>query len=172
MPSRAAGAPTTVSGARNSLLWRQCVPTSTYPAHPSAPRPAHPSSLYNSMSPLLGGKSDRAVDDHATQLAQFAVTEIGSKANLAGLSLVRVSKLSTQVVAGMKYYFELETKDGAGATRRYEAQVWEKPVRFGRRAACRGSGCLLVGTGLRKIAAHACTRACDACSSWRGLYMR
>jgi hypothetical protein len=82
----------------------------------------------NSMSPLLGGKSERAVDDHAQQLAQYAVGEIGAKTNVADLSLVRVSKLSTQVVAGIKYYFELETKDKAGATRHYEAQVWEKPV--------------------------------------------
>ncbi|KAI8470357.1 MAG: cysteine proteinase inhibitor [Monoraphidium minutum] len=79
------------------------------------------------MSPLLGGKSDRAVDDHAQQLAAFAVGEIGAKANAPGLALVRVSKLSTQVVAGIKYFFELETKDGAGATRHYEAEVWEKP---------------------------------------------
>ena len=79
------------------------------------------------MSPLLGGKSERAVDDHATQLAHFAVAEIAAKANTPGLSLTRVTKLSTQVVAGMKYYFELEAKDGKGAARHFEAQVWEKP---------------------------------------------
>lgn len=80
------------------------------------------------MSPnLLGGKSARAVDDHAAQLAHFAVGEIASKANAPGLSLARVTGLSTQVVAGVKYYFELEAKDAAGATRRFEAQVWEKP---------------------------------------------
>jgi len=82
-----------------------------------------------SMSPLLGGKSERAVDDHANELAQFAVSEIAGKANLADLSLVRVSKLSTQVVAGIKYYYELETQDKAGKTHHFEAQVWEKPVR-------------------------------------------
>lgn len=82
----------------------------------------------HSMSPLLGGKSERSsVDDHAKQLASFAVGEIGQRANVADLSLVRVSKLSTQVVAGIKYFFELETKDKSGATRHYEAQVWEKP---------------------------------------------
>ena len=27
----------------------------------------------------------------------------------------------------MKYYFELEAKDGKGAARHFEAQVWEKP---------------------------------------------
>lgn len=80
------------------------------------------------MSPnLLGAKSERAVDDHATQLAQFAVGEIAAKANAPGLSLARVTKLSTQVVAGIKYHFELEAKDKAGATRRFEAAVWEKP---------------------------------------------
>lgn len=84
------------------------------------------SSAY-SMSPLLGGKSERAVDDHANELAQFAVSEIAGKANLADLSLVRVSKLSTQVVAGIKYYYELETQDKAGKTHHFEAQVWEKP---------------------------------------------
>ena len=91
--------------------------------------PLHvPLTVRHSMSPLLGGKSERAVDDHATQLAHFAVGEIATKANVDGLSLVRVTKLSTQVVAGMKYYFDLETKDKGGATRHYEAQVWEKPV--------------------------------------------
>lgn len=49
------------------------------------------------MSPLLGGKSERAVDDHASQLAQFAVGEIAAKANAPNLALVRVTKLSTQV---------------------------------------------------------------------------
>ena len=66
-------------------------------------------------------------DDHAAQLAHFAVGEIASKANAPGLSLARVTGLSTQVVAGVKYYFELEARDAAGATRRFEAQVWEKP---------------------------------------------
>lgn len=84
-----------------------------------------------SMSPLLGGKSERSVDDHAQQLAAYAVTEIGAKANLPDLSLVRVTKLSTQVVAGMKYYFSVETKDKAGKVRHYEAQVWEKPGGYG-----------------------------------------
>jgi hypothetical protein len=159
------------------------------------------------MSPLLGGKSERAVDDHATQLAHFAVGEIAAKANAPDLSLVRVTKLSTQVgrpglaglsaaaggcraqpmqapgaaasiahvlasppppnaapassphpasttnhppppyptppppkvVAGIKYYFTLEAKDKGGATRHYEAQVWEKPVR-GRSRAGAGRG--------------------------------
>lgn len=81
----------------------------------------------HSMSPLLGGKSERQVDDHATQLAHFAVGEIGHKANVADLKLVRVAKLSTQVVAGIKYYMDLETKGKDGKTRHYEAQVWEKP---------------------------------------------
>lgn len=79
------------------------------------------------MSPLLGGKSERAVDDHATQLAHFAVGEIAAKANAPQLALVRVAKLSTQVVAGIKYYFDLEARDAAGKTRHFEAQVWEKP---------------------------------------------
>lgn len=80
-----------------------------------------------SMAPLLGGKSERAVGDHATQLAHFAVGEIASKANAPDLALVRVTKLSTQVVAGIKYYFTLEAKDKAGGARHFEAQVWEKP---------------------------------------------
>ena len=99
------------------------------------------------MSPLLGGKSERAVDDHAQQLASFAVGEIGAKTNAADLALVRVSKLSTQVVAGIKYYFELETKDKAGATRHYEAQVWEKPVSGG-----------VFARAQRAATAHSCTR--------------
>lgn len=88
-------------------------------------------SAYSMSPPLLGGKSDRTVDDHATQLARFAVTEIGAKVNVPDLSLVRVTKLSTQVVAGIKYFFELEAKDGAGKTHHYEAQVWEKPGGYG-----------------------------------------
>jgi hypothetical protein len=98
------------------------------------------------MSPLLGGKSERSVDDHAQQLAAYAVTEIGAKANLPDLSLVRVTKLSTQVVAGMKYYFSVETKDKAGKVRHYEAQVWEKPVR-GARGRAPGPGGNRAGRG-------------------------
>lgn len=109
------------------------------------------------MSPLLGGKSERAVDDHATQLAHFAVTEIGQKTN-ADLSLVRVSKLSTQVVAGIKYYFDLETKDKAGHTKHFEAQVWEKPVR----------GALAVGS--MQFAAPATKRACRHAWIWNPMH--
>lgn len=40
----------------------------------------------------------------------------------------------------MKYYFDLETKDAGGATRHFEAQVWEKPVsRADTPQHCRGA---------------------------------
>jgi hypothetical protein len=55
------------------------------------------------------------------------VGELAQKANAPQLSLVRVTKLSTQVVAGIKYYFDLEARDASGKAHHFEAQVWEKP---------------------------------------------
>jgi hypothetical protein len=66
---------------------------------------------------------------------------------------VRVTKLSTQVVAGIKYYFTLEAKDKAGGARHFEAQVWEKPVRR-ERGGPRAVGGQWCGGGRALAAVH------------------
>lgn len=63
-------------------------------------------------------------DPHVTEIANFSVTEYDKQSG-AKLTLERVIKGETQVVAGMNYRLVLAAKDES-ATKNYEAVVWEK----------------------------------------------
>ncbi len=75
---------------------------------------------------LLGGASEAKADEHAHDVARFAVGALTSKANVGELSLERILSYKTQVVAGINHIFHLETKDAAGKAHGFDVTVWEK----------------------------------------------
>ncbi|CAL9085019.1 unnamed protein product [Musa textilis] len=65
-------------------------------------------------------------DPDVSEIAEFAVAEHNHEAG-TNLTLCKVVKGETQVVAGINYKLVLEAKDGgAGVVSEYEAVVWEK----------------------------------------------
>ncbi|XP_008811323.2 cysteine proteinase inhibitor 1-like [Phoenix dactylifera] len=75
---------------------------------------------------LVGGwKPIKDISDpHVQEIAEFAVSEHNKLAN-TNLTLSKVVKGETQVVAGINYRLVVETKDGE-AMANYVAVVWEK----------------------------------------------
>ncbi|KAG4990179.1 cysteine proteinase inhibitor 1-like [Glycine soja] len=64
-------------------------------------------------------------DSHVTEIANYAVSEYDKRSG-AKLTLVKVSKGETQVVAGTNYRLVLKVKNGS-TTASYQATVLEKP---------------------------------------------
>lgn len=66
-------------------------------------------------------------DPHILDVAEFAVAEHNMQAR-ANLSLTKMVKGESQVVAGTNYRLLLQTEDSlGGGSAEYEAVVWEKP---------------------------------------------
>ncbi|XP_058728090.1 cysteine proteinase inhibitor 5-like [Vicia villosa] len=70
-------------------------------------------------------------DPYVKEIAEFALTEHGKQSG-EKLSLVEVISGQSQVVAGTNYLLVLTAKDGSAATKKYEAQVWDKPFAHSR----------------------------------------
>ncbi|KAL2595746.1 hypothetical protein GLYMA_11G064200v4 [Glycine max] len=64
-------------------------------------------------------------DSHVAEIANYAVSEYDKRYG-AKLTLVKVSKGETQVVAGTNYRLVLKVKNGS-TTASYQATVLEKP---------------------------------------------
>ncbi|KAK7359870.1 hypothetical protein VNO77_01835 [Canavalia gladiata] len=76
--------------------------------------------LPGGWTPIKDLKERRVVE-----IANYAVTEYDKRSG-ANLTLVKVVKGETQVVAGTNYRLVLKAKDGSTVLN-YEAIVWEKP---------------------------------------------
>ncbi|KAF8030296.1 hypothetical protein BT93_E2675 [Corymbia citriodora subsp. variegata] len=83
-------------------------------------------------APVGGWKPIKNLSDpYVREIAEFAVKTRNDEAN-TGLSLERVAKGETQVVAGTNYRLVVEVKDGAN-TKSFEAVVWDQPWQHSRR---------------------------------------
>ncbi|XP_010441439.1 PREDICTED: cysteine proteinase inhibitor 5-like [Camelina sativa] len=64
-------------------------------------------------------------DPHVVEIGEFAVSEYDKRSKL-GLKFETVVSGETQVVSGTNYRLTVAANDG-GASKNYEAMVWEKP---------------------------------------------
>lgn len=83
--------------------------------------------LSASAAVRVGGWSpiSNVTDPHVVEIGEFAVSEYNKRSE-SGLKFETVVSGETQVVAGTNYRLKVAANDG-GASKNYEAMVWEKP---------------------------------------------
>ncbi|KAL1214016.1 Cysteine proteinase inhibitor 5 [Cardamine amara subsp. amara] len=84
--------------------------------------------LYASAAARVGGWSpiSDVKDPHVVEIGEYAVSQYNYRSK-AGLKFETVVRGETQVVAGTNYRLTVAANDGGGASKNYEAIVWEKP---------------------------------------------
>ncbi|WOK92402.1 hypothetical protein Cni_G01093 [Canna indica] len=78
---------------------------------------------------LPGGWSpiENIKDPYTREIAEFAVCEHNNQLEKTNLTLVKVVRGESQVVAGTNYRLVLQAKDGRGVSAKYEVVVWVQP---------------------------------------------
>ncbi|CAN8267110.1 unnamed protein product [Cochlearia groenlandica] len=68
-------------------------------------------------------------DPHVVEIGEFAVSEHNKQSKSSALKFAAVVSGETQVVSGTNYRLVVAANDGGddGASKNYEAIVWEKP---------------------------------------------
>jgi hypothetical protein len=83
---------------------------------------------------LAGGLSCQStLDDQARAAANFAIAQLNAQNALPNgpVTLVSVPRFATQVVAGLKYFFDLQVKDATGKVSTVQAEVYWKLPGYG-----------------------------------------
>ncbi len=92
-------------------------PTTVRPTtvRPTTARKLTPSLSRTTQNPVVGGTQNAGVSEEARQAANFAVQQLSTKPEFGGkVTLVTISSVRTQVVAGLKYFITMTVNSPKG----------------------------------------------------------
>eukprot|EP00455_Lapot_gusevi_P001334 TRINITY_DN10550_c0_g1_i2.p1 TRINITY_DN10550_c0_g1~~TRINITY_DN10550_c0_g1_i2.p1 ORF type:complete len:118 (+),score=27.26 TRINITY_DN10550_c0_g1_i2:52-405(+) len=77
---------------------------------------------------MVGGRKEIKITPELEALAQEAVVMLNEKEN-SSYEFVRLVKVQSQVVSGIKYYFTVEIQSPESDIETHELSVWSQPWR-------------------------------------------